>query len=159
MAEAPKLEGFTSSEQIIKDIEKYQKQVPEKVGYKGSKIWNVLTEYAAVHKDKKLLNALLSQIPLKPERRSEYRKDLFRTLKKDPEFFLRGFDEFYGNNQNCLHWFFDVERYSLKDLDFTQFNSQRIKSLSKSQEINEDDRKFCIKTRNQKIGQAHRAQK
>ena len=159
MAESPKLEPYISSDQIIKDIAKYQKELPKKVGYKGSKIWNTLTDYAAVKEDKKLLNSLLSQLPIKPERRSEYRKDLFRTLKKNPEFFLTTFDEFYGNNQNCLHWFFDVDRYSLKDLDFSEFNSSRVRSLSKSQPIKEEDRKFCIKTRNQRIGLAHRAQK
>lgn len=149
----PPLEGFISKEEILKNIGEYRKEMPKKGGYKGSKSWSVLVEHAAIQKDERLLQSILSIRPSTPQKNSEYRHDVFPALKLNPDFFLSVFDKYFDGEVQCLNWFFDRDAFSLKDLDFKSIPNERVQKLSQSQKLSEAMTKKCLKTRNQKIRQ------
>ena len=76
-------------------------KVPSSVHYKGSKTWNVLIDYTAERKDKKLFKSFLSKVYVNPRKRTEYRNDMYKLLTKNPQFFIRSFDQFY-NIKICI---------------------------------------------------------
>ena len=126
-------------------------KVPSSVHYKGSKTWNVLIDYTAERKDKKLFKSFLSKVYVNPRKRTEYRNDMYKLLTKNPQFFIRSFDQFYNKNKECLNWFFDKDKHSLHNLKFNKMNIERLDKIDRGIKASAKNRKACIKIRNQKL--------
>jgi len=142
-ADKPKLEEYISTKKILGSIKEYQKSMPNKYGYRGSKIWDVLIKYVAEKEDSELLRSMLTGYYYKPERRSEYRRDMYKVLQKNPKFFLREFDKYYENNKFCLTWFFDKNKHNIQELDFKKFKNLRFNSLVNGKSVSSNESKLC----------------
>ena len=153
------IEDYISEKEILKSVKKYSKEIPRKVGYKGTKIWKVLISYAAKNKDEKLYDAFLSKVYVNPRKRTEYRNDMFKLLEKNPEFFIKRFDLYYEQNKDCLSWFFHKEKHGLHNLSFKKFKNNRLIALEKINPLSKELEKKCEKIRTQKLNQSSRAGK